>query len=253
MKIRMIKKATVFLMALTLVLSTATGAFAVAYYEAGTYDYSSGNASMNMGNSTPLTPLTGTRQLNFYNNAQLVLGPNTDANLVNAGLFQYITGTYNLTYVSGGITTGIYSLALVSGTKSTLTVDTMYHDDLQLSATTKAMSINFTDNTITWDTVTMGLIPNTVNSSSLADMQTLKDSNGTFGFTTFAFQHTAAVDAWLSSGTSNQTYYYSQLGGVSAAPEPAEWVLMFIGLGMLGFYLQRRGYLNFDLSPQSVA
>jgi len=30
-------------------------------------------------------------------------------------------------------------------------------------------------------------------------------------------------------------------------------MLMFIGLGMLGFYLRRRGYLNFELSPQTVA
>jgi hypothetical protein len=86
-------------------------------------------------------------------------------------------------------------------------------------------------------------------------MKAVNDANGTFNFSSFVFQHTTAVDTWLSSTpvASSDTRYYSKLEGFAAVPEPAEWMLMIVGLGMLGFYLQRRGYLNFDFSPQAAA
>jgi len=92
------------------------------------------------------------------------------------------------------------------------------------------------DGTITWQVNDLDVI-NTAGLQTLIDL----DAVGT------TYTYTMATTGGLS--------YTSRLSGegVAAVPEPAEWMLMFIGLGMLGFYLQRRGYLDFDLSPQSVA
>lgn len=237
MKIRMIKKATVFLMAVLMVLATATGAFAVAYYEAGKTDWSSTSAMYLDGGSG------NTRY--FYFNPLAISGPSGDTLI---GKNQSFGAYYSLEWVSG--TTGVYALTntgdtslLVKGGPTTY-----------LTAQAQALTIDFTNNIITWGDVTIQSINNPGGASqSLTDMQVVKDAGGTFQFSTFQFQHETAINSWLTGGTVGDTKYYSKLEGISAVPEPAEWMLMIIGLGMLGFYLQRRGYLNFDFSPQAAA
>ena len=244
MKIRMIKKATVFLMAAAMVLATATGAFALAYYEAGTPDNSTAStASLSMGyyntSTTAFTTnvITATRAIKFTPNQ--ITGPPGDS-LAGGDYYQAITGVYSLTSLGGSI----YSLSLVTGLNSQIKVDTF------LTANASATQINFDTNTIAWSNVAMGSINNTIGSTALDD---LAAANGSYSFTNFTFEQIANEGTWLTGAIGGNARYYSKLEGFSSTPEPAEWVLMFIGLGMLGFYLQRRGYLNLDLSPQSVA
>lgn len=244
MKIRMIKKATVFLMAAAMVLATATGAFAVAYYDAGVQGPPwTGQSSLALINNA------GTRYLYF--NAIAVTGPTGDS-LVSSN--QNIAAWYSLgSLVSGAGSTGIYNLSLVSGYTTDLNVK--FGPTTYLTAQAQALQIDLGNNLIKWSDVTMGTINNPGSASqSLTDMLAIQAAGGTFKFSTFNFEHIAAVDTWLTtSGTNTDTKYFSRLEGFSAVPEPAEWMFMFIGLGMLGFYLQRRGYLNFDFSPQAAA
>lgn len=233
----MIKKATVFFMAVMMVMAMATGAWALAYYESG-----SGDTNMKFKRSA-----TDVRTLWFNDNT--VTGP--EGALV--GLLQSISGTYTLAYQSGDTLTGIYTLTSASANSMALDAG---NATPELAATMSATAtMNFTTDTIVWDVFTVGTIANNIGSETLTQMQTIKDNMGTFKFTT-AFEQNTSIDTWLSGSGSmltKDTIYTTKLEGITAAPEPAEWVLMFIGLGMLGFYLQRRGYLNFDLSPQSVA
>ncbi len=56
------------------------------------------------------------------------------------------------------------------------------------------------------------------------------------------------VRIYTATDTKNQEF----MGGtVTGAPEPAEWMLILIGLGLTGFYLRRKGLLG--LSVQSPA
>ncbi|MCX5905657.1 MAG: PEP-CTERM sorting domain-containing protein [Deltaproteobacteria bacterium] len=165
------------------------------------------------------------------------------ANPMN-GYQQAITGTYTLQNIGGGI----YNLI---GGPSTITVTDGGPAVLQATAT--ATQINFNNHTISWGAVNMGAIDVGIGSQSLID---LAANNASYAFTNFSFDAIANENQWLTGGSPNTntpTVYRSRLEGFAAAPEPAEWMLMFIGLGMLGFYLQRRGYLTFDLSPQSAA
>jgi hypothetical protein len=243
MKIIMMKKAGVFLIAAAMVLATATGAFALAYYEAGTPDNNTAGTAMQMGyyNTSTLTfsttAITDNRAIRFTPNQ--ITGPPGDS-LASGDYFQTITGIYSLTSLGGNI----YSLSLVTGLNSTIKVDTF------LTANALATQINFDTNTIAWSNVAMGSISNTIGSTALDD---LAATDGSYSFTNFTFEQLTNEGTWLTGSAGGNARYYSKLEGFSSTPEPAEWMLMFIGLGMLGYYLQRRGYLNFDLSPQSVA
>ena len=248
MKIRMIRKATVFLMAVLMVLATATGAFALAYYEAGTPDNSSAATNpIRFG----YIGLDKAIIFNYSLTTNLITGASNSEDTMIGTTVQKITGNYTLGSGSGGI----YNLIPVS-TNSTVAV-TDGGATTYLTATAKALSINFNQtgpgaNSITWEIpISMGTIT-AGTSTTLAEMGTIK-TGGYFQFSEFTFEHSSFLDLWLTGGSALNARYYSKLEGFAAAPEPAEWMLMFIGLGMLGFYLQRRGYLNFDLSPQSVA
>lgn len=250
MKIRMFKKATVFLIAIVLVILTAPGAFAVSYYDAGKSNYTEGYSAIKFFTDTD----TNTRYMQFLAGNQIT-GPNLDSVV---GKYQNITGLYSLgtLIVEQGttVTTGKYDLALVSG--GSLNVQNQLGTATYLEATAQAMQIDFGNNTIKWYNDNKVALTSTINpgtSAALLEMKDIQTAGGIFKFSAFAFDHTDAVNTWLNTAAGTDVKSYSRLEGVSATPEPAEWVLMFIGLGMLGFYLQRRGYLNFDLSPQSVA
>ena len=254
MKIRMVKKATVFLMATMMVIALAGVAVAVDYNTVGSYE-----AGVNILDTKGISFKWsgGVRTFYFRTGQQMpITGPEGDniSNPLNS-MLQAITGTYSFGNVYDS--SGIYSIT--PGVTSQITVGDGSFPNV-LSATATATLINFGNNTITWqvsDAPGSVVIENTdLQSVNLANIQ----SNATaysFNLTFQEWTSETAEENWLKgtsgyNGTQDKAYS-SKFSGLAAAPEPAEWVLMFIGLGMLGFYLQRRGYLKFDLSPQSVA
>jgi len=146
------------------------------------------------------------------------------------GFIEYVSGAYETSSISGNI----YNLVPAEvGVLSTVELKSST-GDLYLTMIAQAMTYNSSTGDIGWDV-------KSVNVTALGmTLETLIDMNNAQSFS-------------YTMGTTGGKYYNAKLEGFAAAPEPAEWMLMFIGLGMLGFYLKRRGYLNFDLSPQSVA
>jgi hypothetical protein len=231
MKIRIIKKGTIFLLAILMTMLTATGAWALSY--------TAGNASS--GTAMRLFTDSGVKYLKFYTDNNVV-APSGD-NII--GALQTISGIYTLT------ATGDANVYTLSNATSGVVLTNAAGTQTYMNAAATALTINFATNTINWDVTGV-----TVTSAGLASgSAVLNDfaSSSTFAFTSFTFEENASESSWLSGGGTLNLRYSSELSGFAATPEPAEWMLMFIGLGMLGFYLQRRGYLNFDLSPQSVA
>jgi hypothetical protein len=237
MKIRMMKRAGIFLIAAAMVFTTATGAFALAYYEAGSAD--------NNTSGTALVFQNNNKTFSFASN--YTTGPAGGGLDAFMAYYQSISGSYTINQALGN---NVYSL---TGGASTIRVRDSDLNNVYLQATATATQIDLTNHTIAWTGITMGSIDTSNNAQSLIDIQAVKDAGGAFQFSSFTFEGIGALNTWLGGGAGGNARYYSNLEGIAAAPEPAEWVLMFIGLGMLGFYLQRRGYLNFDLSPQSVA
>jgi|GEM_PF-3346691 len=238
MKMQLNKKAAAILIAISMTFLIVQGAMALPYFEAGT----------SLNNSAPTSMIEtyygGAKAIYFTN--QAITGPSGDT-LV--GRQQAIGGIYTLTSAGGNV----YNLTLMTdidyGT-NTLKAQNATGSSVYFDAVATALQINFDTHTISWSDVTVNNINNTIGSTALTDLGT----SSTYAFTTFTFEALGTESTWLSGTTgSYNARYYSKLEGFAAAPEPAEWMLMFIGLGMLGFYLQRRGYLNFDLSPQSVA
>ncbi|MFA5179781.1 MAG: hypothetical protein WC405_00550 [Syntrophales bacterium] len=232
MKIIMIKKATVFLMAILIIAITATGAWALSY--------TAGNDPS--GTAMRLYTEGSTKYLRFYTDNNVV-APSGDAVV---GGWQSISGIYTLT------ATGDANVYNLSGATSNIQLTNSSGVTTYLTALATAMTIRFDTNTISWSDVTN---MNVTAAGLATGSAVLNDfaSASTYAFTSFTFEENVSESSWLSGGGTLNLRYSSTLSSFSAAPEPAEWMLMFIGLGMLGFYLQRRGYLNFDLSPQSVA
>lgn len=255
MKIRMIEKATAYLITTLMILAVSGAAIAadysVGYYEAGKTTLDGGNQGIKFQYG-----VGGVRQFTFPTGTQArILGPGTDS-LVTTAQTQLIWGTYQLSnsVLPGYGTDLVYGLTKVGPQAGRNEIS--IGDGAYLYAESTAFQINFTNHTISWNDLTNVAIDNTtIGSDALANLMM---ATSRYAFTSFNFQALEAEKAWRE-GTAvlaNQTqarFYYSRLEGFSGVPEPAEWILMFIGLGMLGFYLQRRGYLNIDLSPQSVA
>lgn len=239
MKVKMMKKAGLIFMAVMMVVVGAGGASAAPYYTAGDAFSATAMQEFYSGGvqAIKFSPL-------FAND---VTGPSGDTIIGN---FQAITGTYTLGYVSGG-TLGLYNLTKTTGGPSAITLKDETLTNTYFTAEATALQINFANHTISWSPVTNPTFNNTIGSTALTEMA----AAATYAFTSFTFESLGSESAWLSgnTGLTYNTRYSSQLQGFSAVPEPAEWMLMFIGLGMLGFYLKRRGYLNFDLSPQAAA
>ena len=243
MKMKFNKKVAAILIAFGITFLVVQGAMALPYFEAGTPLNNSAPTSMKE------TYYGGAKAIYFTN--QEITGPSGDS-LVSRN--QSIGGIYTLSSAGGSI----YNLTQVTtpaaigdyGT-NTLRAQNPAGTTSYFDAVATALQINFNTDTISWSGVTLAnTINNSIGSTALTDLA----ASSTYAFTSFTFEHLGTESTWLSGTTgSYNARYYSKLEGFAAAPEPAEWVLMFIGLGMLGFYLQRRGYLNFDLSPQSVA
>ena len=239
MKIKMMMNAGIISMAVMMILVSAGGVLAAPYYTVGNGSSATAMQEFYQG---------GVQAIKFFPAfANDVTGPAGDTII---GSLQQISGIYTLSYVSGP-TLGLYNLTKVGGGTSTITVDTNDLSTTLFTAVATALQIDFTNHTISWSSVTSPTFNDTIGSTALTDLA----GSATYAFTSFTFESLGTETAWLS-GNTGLTYnarYASELQGFSAAPEPAEWMLMFIGLGMLGFYLRRRGYLNFELSPQAVA
>ena len=244
MKINISRKAMVILIAISMTFLMVQGAMAAAYFEAG--------AASQDGTPTSLvlTYYGGSKAMYFTN--QPITSPTGD-NIV--GRYQAIGGLYSMSRVGS---TNVYTLTYNAAGSAYFDVGTQTVKAQSASGSTvyfdalaTALQINFDSNTIAWSNVTLASsINNSIGSTALDDLA----ASSTYAFTSFTFEQLASEGTWLSgtSGSLNARYY-SKLEGFSAAPEPAEWILMFIGLGLLGFFLKRRGYLSFDFSPQAAA
>ncbi|MDQ5985436.1 MAG: hypothetical protein CSYNP_01146 [Syntrophus sp. SKADARSKE-3] len=240
MKATFVRKATISLIAVMMTFVMVQAVMAVPYFEAGTY----------ANNSAP-TSLVETYyggNLAIYFTNQPVTGPGGDSIV---GKYQSIGGLYTLASAGGNI----YNLTLATDQNAvenygTNTVKAQSGGGtVYFSALATALQINLNTHAITWSAVTGVNINNTIGSQALTDLA----ASSTYAFTTFNFESLGTESAWLSGATgSYNARYYSNLTGFSAAPEPGEWVLMLMGLGILGFYLHRRGYLSFE-SPQAAA
>jgi len=239
---RILKRTGVFLLLFAVILGFGTNALALSYIESGIAGNPAGfgqNTALNISR----TAVGGLVTVKFYYN--YLTAPDPASSDTIAGGVQEIAGSYTL----GTSTATGYELT-GAPTQITLSLGITPY----LTATADALEIDLQNYNIKWTAVTNvditedGMTSDAV--SALAGLASYSFSNNIF-----AFEQDTALSG-LISGTakfSKSLRYYAQLGGVAAVPEPGEWMLMFIGLGMLGFYLQRRGYLNFDLSPQSVA
>jgi len=216
----------------------------VGYYEAGKADFSSGNLSLEAyyeGSTKYIDfPLTSSNRLTGTGI--------TGDSLVNGRIYQVLSGVYSLTETSSG--SKIYNLSLTEGSNTVkVTRDSIYPGSY-FSALATALQIDFNTHTISWSDLSSVSFNNTISSTTLTNLQTLATQ---YQFTSFNFQTLTNESNWLK-GTdtdSKNTPYYAKMEGF--APEPGEWALILIGLTMLGFYLHRRGYLNFELSPQATA
>lgn len=241
MKTSMLRKAKIFLIAIGTLLMTVQIAMALPYFEVG--------LPSNSGTPTSLieTYYGGSPAIYFTN--QPITAPSGDS-LV--GRYQSIGGLYTLTSVGGNV----YNLTYQAGASGDYGTNIVKAQNLSGSATyftaeATALQINFNTHSISWSDVTNVSFNNTITSTSLTDLSL----SSTYAFTTFTFEALGTESTWLS-GTTGTTYnarYYSRLDGFSAVPEPAEWMLMMIGLALMGYYLHRKGFLNLQMSPQTYA
>jgi len=173
--------------------------------------------------------LSGNKRFTFSDLNQIT-GPGGDA---ITSYYQGITGTYQL---GSQVSSGVYQLTKVSGVTSTVSVED--GSNTYLSALALATEINFNTHTITWSDVTNVTINNTIGSQALNDLA----QAATYAFTSFTFQAIQNESAWLSGADtgSKHTTYYSKLEGFAAVPEPATWILLLIGMGMVGYALARQ-------------
>ena len=250
MKASILKRAGVFLLLFAVILGVGTNALALSYIESGVAGNPAGssqNTALFIGRALN----NGSVTVKFYYN--YITAPATTSSDTLAGGSQEILGSYTLgpaTATDPG--TGSPTAYRLDGAPTEITIGLTGLPFL--TATADALEINLQNYTIKWSEVSaVNITEEGMTSDAVSALAGL--SSYSFSGNVFAFEQDATLSG-LISGTakfSKSLRYYSQFGGFAATPEPAEWVLMFIGLGMLGFYLKRRGYLNFDLSPQSVA
>ena len=245
-KVRSIDLIIVMLI-LAIALTCSGNALAAPYYQAGDPLFSDSNTAMQLGyysgTSWSSTYATGDSLAIRFVGQNYITGPGGDI-LANGNYYQTISGTYTLQAAG----TNLYNLTMVAGNGS-ITVSDGTNNYLTAIAT--ALQIDLTQNTIAWGAVTGVNITNTINSQALTDLQ----SASIYGFTTFTFENSTAVETaignWQNDTQATNTYlrYYSELDGF--APEPAEWMLI-IGLGLIGFCIQRKGFLRLVPSPQAL-
>jgi hypothetical protein len=103
-----------------------------------------------------------------------------------------------------------------------------------ISGWATAQTIDFNTGTLTWGPVTGLTTQNLIGSSTLTDF-----AGYSTGSLTMSFITDTALRNWVQAptATAQDRSYSATLTGV---PEPATWVLMMAGLGLMGYTLYRR-------------
>ncbi len=104
-----------------------------------------------------------------------------------------------------------------------------------------ATTIDLVNGIINWATVANPTFPTALpGSETLAQLQYYVDNTI---LTTFRFTGSEALATWMrnpSNGITSAWLDYAT--NVTVVPEPAEWALMIVGLGLIGFSVYRKQY-----------
>jgi hypothetical protein len=159
------------------------------------------------------------------------------------GLSDPLVGKYQQIYVPahtsydftlGSGSGGVYSLsggpATYRVTDKSSTGSTMY-----LQGALTALTIDFNLGIINWSPVS-GLT--TSNTGSLGSPTLNEFSNYSTGLMTFSFVTSDSLKSWISNPKNSYTTSYSS--SLTVTPEPATWILILAGAGLLGFSLYRK-------------
>ncbi|MHB8092106.1 MAG: PEPxxWA-CTERM sorting domain-containing protein [Syntrophales bacterium] len=146
-------------------------------------------------------------------------------------------------------TTGVWSLTDASGNPMNAAITAASTDNpydpsrvVYFQAEVRAKTIDLINGNIAWEAVANPTFPNTLaGSETLAQLQYYV--NNTI-LTNFSFVGSESLASWMrttsKSGFESKSLDYST--NVTVVPEPAEWALMIIGLGMIGFSVYRKRY-----------
>lgn len=156
-----------------------------------------------------------------------------------AGAYLSFSGANTYTFTPGAgnslfsLSGGATSFTLTNGTATYLTgTATAFSLDISGGSTGTG--------TITWNPTSITSIDNSSISSTILSQFT----TGAASLTT-SFAMNTAITTYLASNTSGGSAT-SQLAGsfsqATAAPEPGEWALMLVGLGLIGFTIYRKQY-----------
>lgn len=189
------------------------------YYQTGE---SNSYAVIEAGTGSTLT-------IRFTNDATPIAGSSYSGDLATAGLTEYIsTGTYTVQSYTGNTYTLMPKTSTISIKDSTGSTTYM----TMLASATKFYSDT---GIVEWTITSL----NVLNDGGYATLQDMKNA--------------ASFTYSMTINTATGLTYNARLDAFAAAPEPAEWVLMIIGLALMGYYLHRKGYLNLQTSPQTYA
>lgn len=205
---------------ITVMIFLAAGmASADSYYQTGE---SNSYAVIEAGTGMSLT-------IRFMNDGNTIAGSSYSGDLATAGLTEYIsTGTYTVQSYTGNT----YTLAPKT---STITVKDSTGSTTYMTMLASATKFYSDTGIVEWTITSL----NVLNDGGYATLQDMKNA--------------ASFTYSMTINTATGLTYNSRLDAFAAAPEPAEWVLMMLGLALMGYYLHRKGLLNLQMSPQTYA